>query len=419
MRQNLLFRSSPAICRHGVWDLVPVYLKHHVDPIKRKMLPTSIKLLLQSRAKRCGFSVNCLFGTIDYSSNEQQTFHINGEEISYDLYNASICELCSEGDVDKAMGLLSQMEALGFHANYLSYTSLIAALGSVGRTLEADAIFHEMLSSGRRPGVKVVNALLRSFLRKGFLRLADKVLMLLEDLDVERNQETYEILLEYYVNAGRLEDTWLIVSKMRRESYRLNSFVYSKITELYRDNGMWKKALGIVEEIREMGLRLDKRLFNSIIDTFGKYGELGEALEVFEKMRRDGIKPDFRTWNSLIRWHCKFGHLDAAIDLFDEMQEQGLYPDPKIFIIIITHLVEQGRWDVINKILKNMQGRGHHKSGAIYAVLVDIYGQQGRFQDAEYCLNALKLEGLQLSPSIFCVLAHAYAQQVTCCAVPS
>ncbi|KAH0721750.1 hypothetical protein KY290_006167 [Solanum tuberosum] len=319
-----------------------------------------------------------------------------------------------QGDVDKAMRLLSEMEALGFHPSFVSYSSLIAALGSVGRTSEADAIFQEMLCSSRKPRIKVFNILLRSFLRKGLLRLADKVLMLLDDLAVDRNQETYEILLEYYVSAGRLEDTWLIVAKMRRESYPLNSFVYSKIIELYRDNGMWKKALGIVEEIREMGLRLDKRIFNSIIDTFGKYGELGEALEMFDKMRQEGIKPDFRTWNSLIRWHCKYGHLDTAIELFNEMQDQGLYPDPKIFIIIITHLVEQGRWAVIDTILENMQGRGHHKSGAIYAVLVDIYGQHRRFEDAEYCLNSLKLEGLQLSPSIFCVLAHAYAQQGLC-----
>ncbi|KAK4377934.1 hypothetical protein RND71_004230 [Anisodus tanguticus] len=52
------------------------------------------------------------------------------------------------------MGLLSLMEGLGF----VSYSSLIAALGSVGR-------------------IKVFNTLLRSFLRKGLLSLADKVLI--------------------------------------------------------------------------------------------------------------------------------------------------------------------------------------------------------------------------------------------------
>ncbi|KAK4377933.1 hypothetical protein RND71_004229 [Anisodus tanguticus] len=35
-------QSSTAICPHGVLGLVPVYLKHRVDPIKRKMLHTSL-----------------------------------------------------------------------------------------------------------------------------------------------------------------------------------------------------------------------------------------------------------------------------------------------------------------------------------------------------------------------------------------
>uniref|UniRef100_A0A0V0H7M8 Putative ovule protein n=1 Tax=Solanum chacoense TaxID=4108 RepID=A0A0V0H7M8_SOLCH len=114
MRQKLLFRSSPAICPHSVCGFVPVCLKHHINPVKHKMLHTSCLLILQSRGKRFGFLVNCLNGTIENSNNEHQTCYRNDEAISYDLYNESICELCTEGDVDKAMGLLSEMEALGF-----------------------------------------------------------------------------------------------------------------------------------------------------------------------------------------------------------------------------------------------------------------------------------------------------------------
>lgn len=100
----------------------------------------------------------------------------------------------------------------------------------------------------------------------------------MDNLGIRRNQETYEVLLDYYVNAGQLEDTWAIINEMRHKRFQLSSFVYSKVIGLYRDKGMWKKAMGIVEEIREMGMSLDKQIYNSIIDTFGKYGELNEAL---------------------------------------------------------------------------------------------------------------------------------------------
>ncbi|KAI3922781.1 hypothetical protein MKW98_006912, partial [Papaver atlanticum] len=66
------------------------------------------------------------------------------EEISRENYNILIRKHCKEGNVDKCMELLTQMESLGFHPNATSYNILIESLGNVGRTLEADSIFQEM-----------------------------------------------------------------------------------------------------------------------------------------------------------------------------------------------------------------------------------------------------------------------------------
>ncbi|KAF1001487.1 hypothetical protein AG4045_002500 [Apium graveolens] len=180
-------------------------------------------------------------------------------EISFELYNDDICTFCREGDVDDAMNVLSEMEALGFRPNYITYSCLVAALASHGRTCEAEAIFQEMLQNGFKPRLKLCNLLLRSFLRKGLLGLAYRLLLAMDDFNLKKNRETYEILLDYYVSAGRLEDTWSVIAMMKREGFQLDSFVCSKVIGLYRDNGMWKKALGTVREIREMGLLPDKR----------------------------------------------------------------------------------------------------------------------------------------------------------------
>jgi pentatricopeptide repeat protein len=88
----------------------------------------------------------------------------NGEELSCELYNENICDFCKEGDIDNAMIFLAEMEALGFHPNYLSYSCLISTLGNFGRTSEAEALCQEMMLS--KPRLKVYNSLLRAFLRK-------------------------------------------------------------------------------------------------------------------------------------------------------------------------------------------------------------------------------------------------------------
>lgn len=89
--------------------------------------------------------------------------HGTGKELSWELRNDIICDCCKVGDIDRAMTLLAQLEALGFQPNLISYTLLIEALGNIGRTLEAEAVFHEMICSGFKPRVKVYNVLLRVF----------------------------------------------------------------------------------------------------------------------------------------------------------------------------------------------------------------------------------------------------------------
>ena len=93
-----------------------------------------------------------------------------GEELSGESYNRLIRRCCSEGNVDKAMSLLAKLDALGFHPSFVSYAYLIEALGSVGRTLEADCLFQEMRGFGFKPRTKLYNVLLRGCLKKGMCR---------------------------------------------------------------------------------------------------------------------------------------------------------------------------------------------------------------------------------------------------------
>ncbi|KAG9158075.1 hypothetical protein Leryth_000234 [Lithospermum erythrorhizon] len=417
MKHLLHFRVHPLVFIGSVRSCFPLGFKclnSGVEFKKVERLEKNSIFLMPRCYLDSIISVDIELDQVSEFMDTQYSVLRSGEEVSCNLFNESICELCRMREVDKALVLLAEMEALGYRPNSMSYVALIGVLGSVGRTLEAEAIFQEMAGLGRVPGVKVFNVLLRSLLKKGLLSLAEKVLGALDVMRVKRNRETYEILLDYHVNARRLKDSWSVIAKMRKEGYRPNAFVYGKIIELYRDNGMWNKAIEIVNEIQDMGLSLDKTIYNSIIDTLGRCGELEEAKATFKKMKQDGIEPDIRTWNSLIICHSKSGDVDTALEFLIKMQEEGFYPDPKVFVRVITCLGEQGKWDTIKTTFDDMKCMGNQSSGAIYAVLVDIYGHYGKFQNADDCVNALRSAAIKLSADLFCVLANAYAQQGFC-----
>ncbi|KAL2349403.1 hypothetical protein Fmac_003403 [Flemingia macrophylla] len=216
---------------------------------KPNFLNSPNRLVLNKGVKEVGSefdgkSKTMLFKSPDIGENE---------ELSSNLCSQLICEFCKEGDLDGAMSFLTQMEAKGFHLSTASYTCLIEALGNVGRTSEADMLFKEMVCYGYKPKLNLYNSLLRGFLKKGLLGLAHGLLQEMDDSGIWRSQETYQIFLDYYVGAGRLEDTWSTINEMKQKGFPVNSFVYSKVIGIYRDNGMWKKAIEVLEEIRERG----------------------------------------------------------------------------------------------------------------------------------------------------------------------
>lgn len=82
-------------------------------------------------------------------------------------------------------------------------------LAGLGRTLEGDALFQKEVRFGINGSysVRLCNALLSECLRKRSIRVRVLDHMKEEnDGKKKKNQHICEILLNYYVSAGRLED---------------------------------------------------------------------------------------------------------------------------------------------------------------------------------------------------------------------
>jgi len=130
---------------------------------------------------------------------------ISHTRISLSMYNSWIRYFCRTGETNEAMSLLAEIHSLGSRPDPLSYVSFIETLASLRRTLEADALFHEVVRFMiyGSYSVRLYNALVSRYLRKGQLELALRVLNHMKRGNIDKDQETCEILLNYYVSAGR------------------------------------------------------------------------------------------------------------------------------------------------------------------------------------------------------------------------
>ncbi|AED94067.1 Tetratricopeptide repeat (TPR)-like superfamily protein [Arabidopsis thaliana] len=235
------------------------------------------------------------------------------------------------------MSLLAEIHSLGSRPDPLSYVSFIETLASLRRTLEADALFHEVVRFMiyGSYSVRLYNALVSRYLRK--------------------------------------EVSWRVVNEMKKRKFRLNSFVYGKIIRIYRDNGMWKKALGIVEEIREIGLPMDVEIYNSVIDTFGKYGELDEELQ--------------------------FGSFEDIGELVGKLKSQGVAPSANLFCTLANAYAQQGLCKQTVKVLKMMENEGIEPNLIMLNVLINAFGTAGKHMEALSIYHHIK-ETVWIHPDV-------------------
>ncbi|CAA0405753.1 unnamed protein product [Arabidopsis thaliana] len=206
------------------------------------------------------------------------------------------------------MSLLAEIHSLGSRPDPLSYVSFIETLASLRRTLEADALFHEVVR--------------------------------------------FMIYGSYSVRLYNALVSWRVVNEMKKRKFRLNSFVYGKIIRIYRDNGMWKKALGIVEEIREIGLPMDVEIYNSVIDTFGKYGELDEELqfgsfedigELVGKLKSQGVAPSANLFCTLANAYAQQGLCKQTVKVLKMMENEGIEPNLIMLNVLINAFGTAGK----------------------------------------------------------------------------
>jgi pentatricopeptide repeat protein len=341
--------------------------------------------------------------------------HMLEDRIHFDekLYNDVTYAVAGSADAEQSLRLLKDMKNGGFVPNATVYTFIMFALCHSGRMNEAHGILMEMKGYGRLPNLRTYNTLIKGYARKGQLDLAEEVMRtcMVED-NVEPNEQTYSILIDYRVNAGELEKAWSLFQEMEGNGLRPDAFIYGRLMTAFKGAGRWLSAMKTLSRMEEEGIRPNRHVYNIAIDTFGKHRKAEKAREIFVKMRSEGIEPDVVTWNSLIECHFRAGETRKALQIFASMKSEGLKPSSHTYNIVIDYLGRLRLWKDLKSILDDMKRSGLVANTITYTTLVDVYGQSRRFQDAFECLEMMRTQSTKPEPSVYCALANAYARQV-------
>ncbi|CAI0475988.1 unnamed protein product [Linum tenue] len=305
----------------------------------------------------------------------------------------------------------------------VSWTSMIQAYSRSGLLHDAIRLFHEMTSSGTKPDIFTLSAVLHACASSGSLESGKSVHNYITGQGLESNLFVCNALMDMYAKCGSMEDASLVFSQMPvKDIISWNTIIggYTK-NDLPNEavhhfatmvSGKWEpdgrtiscilpacaslSALNMGRQIHCHVLRNghhlsdDRHITNALVDMYIKCGALVLARSLFDTMIPS---KDLVSWTVMIAGYGMHGFGKEAIRAFEEMRRDGIKPDGVSFISVLyacshSGLVNEG-WRFFNIMQKECK---IEPSLEHYACMVDLLSRSGKLQMAYEFIKGMPIK---------------------------
>ena len=330
----------------------------------------------------------------------------------------------------------------------LSESLVVQILGRNSLDVSRKVVFFRWCSlrNNYKHSVSAYSHIFRTVCRAGaeFLDQVPVLLSSMKDDGVVVGPETFKLLLDSIIRAGKYGSAIEILDHMEELGTGLNSFVYdSVLVALIRkdqlglalslffrlldgDEGqggipvpasnaynqllvalrkadMKVEFRNVFEKLREKkDFELDTQGYNICIHAFGCWGDLGTAMELFKEMKDKSLNsnsfgPDLCTYNSLIRVLCLVGKVKDALTVWEELKGSGHEPDAFTYRILIQGCSKSYGMDDAMRVFNEMQYNGFCPDTIVYNTLLDGLFKARKVMEACQLFEKMVMDGVRAS----------------------
>lgn len=270
---------------------------------------------------------------------------------------------------------------------------LIRMHADAKRGLRVHYVYEKMKKFGVKPRVFLYNRIMDALVKTDHLDLAMSVYIdFKEDGLVEENM-TYMILIKGLCKAGRMDEVFRLLDKMRKNLSKPDVFAYTAMVKVLIAEGnldgclkLWDEMLKdqidpdvmayttlvmalckgnrvdkgyeFFKEMKEKKHLIDRSVYASLIEAYVVDGRVGSACGLLKDLLESGYRADLAIYNSLIKGLCTEKLVDRAYKLFHVIIREDLQPDFDTVYPILVSFAELKRMKEFCKLLEQMQKLG-------------------------------------------------------------
>ncbi|KAL5760401.1 hypothetical protein ACOSQ2_019239 [Xanthoceras sorbifolium] len=282
------------------------------------------------------------------------------------------------------------MDSQGKSPTEKQFEILIRMHADCGRGLRVYYVYGKMKKFGLVPSIYLYNKIMDALVKTNYIDLALSVYDDFKAHELVEESITYMILIKGLCKAGRFEEMFGLLGKMRENLCKPDVFAYTAMIkvlvaegnldacwrvweEMRKDlvepdvmayvtlitglckGGKVERAYELFREMKEKKILIDRAIYGVLVEGFVGEGKVGKACDLLKDLVDSGYRADLGIYNSIIGGLCSVKHVDKAYKLFAVTVQDGLQPDFATVNPMLVSYAEMGRLDDFCKLLEQMK----------------------------------------------------------------
>ncbi|KAJ8618054.1 hypothetical protein MRB53_014240 [Persea americana] len=326
-------------------------------------------------------------------------------------WEAYICGLCKEGDIEEALKALAEFTRLGFLPPLPVWNWLLSGSLRAERTDLVLEIYGEMMNLGVAGDVETIGYLIRAYCEED--KLFEAYVLLREVLSngFVPDVVAFSKLVSGFCKEGNYGKVSELLHLMIAKNCAPDIFTYTGIIHGLCKNDMGEEAFRVFIDLIDRGYAPDVVTYTIMIDGLCKMGRMSDARKLWCRMIGDKLVPTAYTYNVLIDGHCKLGNLEEARKLYLEMLDQGHSDSTVSCNTMIAGMCIHGRIGEAYRLFEEMVEKGIDHDLITYNTLIQGFCKEKRIKEAMSLYGKLLATGRHPSTSTYTPLIQSLCEE--------
>lgn len=196
-------------------------------------------------------------------------------------YNIIVKGFCENGDFEHAIGMLDEMEKMGFSPNVITFNTLLNCLYRKNRPDDGDRVWQMMEEKGVVPDIKSYSSKLVGFVSRKKMKEAVELIREIESKGIKPDLFCYNALIKGYASDGNLEEVKAWHKHIvKNTEYDPDKATFGTIIPLACEKGDANYAYELSKDIFDLGCLIDPPTLQRAVDELVKQSRMKEAEEI-------------------------------------------------------------------------------------------------------------------------------------------